>query len=162
MKTRTHTPSGTGMLLAGAIIAAAVFAFPPAAPAQKLSGPVMARIRTQLATAILHAEQASRASTVPIGHAHMRRVINCLQGQRGAMFRREAGNPCQGQGDGIMPDLKAAAALGVTIPETATQGVTTAFNTAVATICMLGLASVRADSLAVANQLKAVLAAVNR
>jgi hypothetical protein len=38
---------------------------------------------------------------------HLHHVVNCLVGPNDPMFDKAAGNPCQGQGNGILPDIKA-------------------------------------------------------
>lgn len=39
---------------------------------------------------------------------HLHHTLNCLVGPQDKLFDASAGNPCQGQGDGYLPDLKAA------------------------------------------------------
>jgi hypothetical protein len=66
-------------------------------------------IKTQLKTAAFHAgELAQRGNTVAGTHLHLHHTINCLEGPSGPDFLQAAGYPCQGQGNGIIPDLRAA------------------------------------------------------
>ncbi len=58
-------------------------------------------------TAITHAGFAAKYDTMKEVTLHLHHVINCLVGTDDKMFDKAAGNPCQGQGKGIMPDLKA-------------------------------------------------------
>jgi hypothetical protein len=68
-------------------------------------------VKKELQTAIFHAsELAQRGNAVQASKLHVQHVINCLEGPNGSDFKQEAGFPCQGQGNGIIPDLKAAAA----------------------------------------------------
>ena len=60
-----------------------------------------------LKTAITHAGLAGKSDTMRDVSLHLRHVINCLAGPNDKMFNKAAGNPCQGQGNGIMPDIKA-------------------------------------------------------
>lgn len=61
----------------------------------------------QLKTAQTHATFAAQAEALASVREHLAHVVNCLQGARGADFKAPAGNPCQGQGNGIIPDLTA-------------------------------------------------------
>jgi hypothetical protein len=67
-------------------------------------------VKKELQTAMFHAgELAQKANAVAGAKLHVQHVINCLEGTAGADYKQEAGYPCQGQGNGIIPDLKAAA-----------------------------------------------------
>jgi hypothetical protein len=61
----------------------------------------------ELKTAITHAGFAAKYDTMKEVTLHLHHVINCIVGSDDKMFDKAAGNPCQGQGKGIMPDLKA-------------------------------------------------------
>lgn len=79
------------------------------APAQSVSS-----IKTQLQTAAFHSGELAQRGTVLAGPLlHLQHVVNCLEGTNGPNFRAAAGHVCQGQGNGIIPDLKAAQAAGV-------------------------------------------------
>lgn len=43
-------------------------------------------------------------------------MVNCLEGPRGRNYDQAPGNPCQGQGNGIMPDIRAAQGGAVWMP----------------------------------------------
>jgi hypothetical protein len=61
-----------------------------------------------LKTAITHAGFAAKYDTMKEVSLHLHHVINCLVGpNEKMMFSKAAGNPCEGQGKGIMPDIKA-------------------------------------------------------
>lgn len=61
----------------------------------------------ELKTAITHAGFAEKYDTLKEVTLHLHHVVNCLVGSNDKMFDNAAGNPCQGQGNGIMPDIKA-------------------------------------------------------
>jgi len=60
-----------------------------------------------LKTAITHAGFAEKYDTMKEVGLHLHHVVNCLVGESDPMYDKAAGNPCQGQGKGIMVDLKA-------------------------------------------------------
>jgi hypothetical protein len=71
-------------------------------------------VKKELQTAFFHAsELAQRGNAVAAAKLHVQHVINCLEGPNGANFKTEAGFPCQGMGNGIIPDLKDAVAAKV-------------------------------------------------
>jgi hypothetical protein len=72
-----------------------------------------ASIKAQLKTAIFHAGELAQKGAITATKLHMQHTVNCLEGPTGADFVSAAGYPCQGQGNGILPDLKAAAAANV-------------------------------------------------
>jgi hypothetical protein len=66
-------------------------------------------IKTQLKTAAFHAgELAQKGNAVAATQLHLHHTINCIEGPSGPDFFPAAGYPCKGQGDGILPDLRAA------------------------------------------------------
>lgn len=92
----------------------------------------VASIKTQLKTAIFHSsELAQKGSSIAGVQLHLQHTINCLEGPKGAHFKAAAGYPCQGQGNGIIPDLQAAAAQGVPGAKRALDDATIAWNLAV-------------------------------
>ncbi len=87
-----------GLVVAvGALAFAATWAF-----AQSAANP-----DTEIKTAITHAGYASKADALKTVTLHLHHVLNCMVGPEDKMFDKAAGNPCQGQGNGAMPDLKA-------------------------------------------------------
>lgn len=62
----------------------------------------------ELKTAITHSGFAEKYDTTKEVTLHLHHVINCIVGPGDPLFDKMAGNPCQGQGKGIMPDIKAA------------------------------------------------------
>lgn len=70
-------------------------------------------IRKELETAIFHSgELAQRGTAVAGTRTHLQHVINCLEGPNGKDFVQAVGFPCQGMGNGIIPDLEAGTAPG--------------------------------------------------
>lgn len=65
-------------------------------------------IKTQLKTATFHAGELAQKGAISATHLHMQHTINCLEGPTGPDFVQAVGYPCQGQGHGILPDLKMA------------------------------------------------------
>ena len=61
----------------------------------------------ELKTAITHAGFAEKYDSMNEVSLHLHHVVNCLVGANDPMFDKAAGNPCQGQGNGILPDIKA-------------------------------------------------------
>jgi hypothetical protein len=62
----------------------------------------------EMKTAITHAGFAEKYDSMNEVSLHLHHVINCLVGPNDKMFDKMAGNPCQGQGNGILPDVKAS------------------------------------------------------
>ena len=61
----------------------------------------------ELKTAITHAGFAGKYDALKEVSLHLHHVINCVVGPQDKMFDAAAGNPCQSQGNGFLPDLKA-------------------------------------------------------
>ena len=61
----------------------------------------------ELKTTITHAGFAEKYDTMKEVGTHLHHVVNCIVGEGDPLFDKAAGNPCQGQGKGIMPDIKA-------------------------------------------------------
>ncbi|OFX28466.1 MAG: hypothetical protein A2Z07_09355 [Armatimonadetes bacterium RBG_16_67_12] len=62
----------------------------------------------QLKTAITHAKFSQQYETLPGVKEHLQHVVNCIEGSKGPMFKAMGGNPCQGQGNGLLADAKSA------------------------------------------------------
>jgi len=61
----------------------------------------------ELKTATTHAGFAAKYEALKEVTMHLHHTLNCLVGPQDKLFDASAGNPCQGQGDGYLPDLKA-------------------------------------------------------
>jgi hypothetical protein len=64
----------------------------------------------ELKTAVTHAGFAAKYETMKEITLHLHHALNCLVGPQDKLFNAAAGNPCQGQGNGYLPDQKAAKA----------------------------------------------------
>jgi hypothetical protein len=62
----------------------------------------------ELKTAVTHAGFAAKYETMKEVTLHLHHALNCLVGPQDKLFDAAAGNPCQGQGNGFLPDQKAA------------------------------------------------------
>jgi len=69
-----------------------------------------------LKTAITHAEFATKADALQSVQFHLGHVINCIEGAKGKNFNPAWENPCEGQGNGILLDLKAARGSTAPVP----------------------------------------------
>lgn len=67
-------------------------------------------LQQELRTAITHAGFAANGQALNYVRTHLGHTLNCLQGPSGAQFNRAIGHVCQGQGNGILADLKSAPA----------------------------------------------------
>jgi len=62
--------------------------------------------KTEFTTALTHAGFAAQYNTIAEVELHLHHVVNCLEWTSGKNFNQQAGNVCQGQGNGIFADLK--------------------------------------------------------
>ena len=135
----------------------AAFALPQTAVAQSS----LAAAKTQLTTAIFHSgELAQRGTVVAAAKTHLQHTMNCLEGPKGPNFNAAAGDVCRGQGNGIIPDLQAARAAGVSGAERALK-----FTSAAHTLILTALQSddvnlVQPYAIVISNQFKQALAAL--
>lgn len=65
-------------------------------------------LQDELKTAMTHAGFAQKYETLQEVRTHLHHVLNCLVGPKDKMFDAAAGNPCQGQGGGIVADIPAS------------------------------------------------------
>lgn len=93
-----------GMLVAtaAALAAAQPYDYGPASGAQG------ADVKAQLRTAIQHAGFAAAAGAISGVEQHLGHALNCIEGTRGRNFNQAWGHVCQGQGNGILADLRTA------------------------------------------------------
>jgi hypothetical protein len=80
---------------------------PPPPPAPPAAGGD-AKVIAQLRTGIEHARNAAGAGATAAAVTHLGHVLNCIEGTRGRNFNASWGHVCQGQGDGIVLDIKGA------------------------------------------------------
>jgi hypothetical protein len=65
-----------------------------------------AKVVAQLRTGIEHAKNSAGSGAVAPAVSHLGHVLNCIEGTRGKNFNATWGHVCQGQGDGIVVDIK--------------------------------------------------------
>ncbi len=61
----------------------------------------------EVKTAIEHANNSFKSQTLKDSVWHLHHVINCLVGPADPAFDKSAGDPCQGQGKGVLVDIQA-------------------------------------------------------
>ncbi|MGE5540496.1 MAG: hypothetical protein ACM30I_17905 [Gemmatimonas sp.] len=74
--------------------------------AMAISSQAVADTAQEIRTAAEHAGLATQATSKRTVQMHLHHVINCLVGPNGDGFDASAGNPCDGQGDGAIPDSR--------------------------------------------------------
>lgn len=62
----------------------------------------------QWKTGVQHSKFSQDYSNMKEITTHLQHVVNCIEGQTGPGFEGGAGNPCQGQGSGMVVDAKKA------------------------------------------------------
>ncbi len=121
----------------------------------------VAAAKTQLRTAIFHSgELAQRGTALSGALLHVQHTINCLEGTQGPDFKAATGNVCQGQGNGIIPDLKAAAAAGAKGADTALKFANIALNLSLQAAKMTDVNEAQPWALVVSRQLTGALNAL--
>jgi hypothetical protein len=128
----------TGPSVGLVIMSALVLLLPcpgPAAANPELD--LVTGIKEGLRTAVLHSsELAQREGTAAAVKLQLQHTINCLEGPTGMHFRPAAGDPCRGQGHGIIPDLQAAASKGIPGAGKALEDATVAWSLAIKALAM--------------------------
>ncbi|MBI3975658.1 MAG: hypothetical protein HY334_04625 [Armatimonadetes bacterium] len=134
-----------------------------ALPQAVLGQDAVAAARTQLTTAIFHSgELAQRGTAVSGALLHVQHVINCLEGTQGPDFRAAVGHVCQGQGNGIIPDLKAASASGAKGADAALKFANVALNLSLQAVKMTDVNEAQPWALVVSRQLTSARDALGR
>ena len=80
--------------------------------AQSSTATAAADPSAELKTAIDHAGYSAKSEALSQVHLHLHHTLNCLVGPKDKLFDPAAGNPCNGQGNGYLPDAQAAKAEG--------------------------------------------------
>jgi hypothetical protein len=118
-------------------------------------------VKKELQTAIFHAnELAQRATAVAGAKLHTQHVINCLEGPNGPNANAAVGFPCQGMGNGIIPDLKDAVAAKVPGAAEALKQANLAETLAVQGVAKSDINEVQPWAKVVADHLKVALQAL--
>src|ERR1700674_870478 len=81
-----------------AVVAGTGFLFVASVPA--LAGDVA----LEVSVAAQHAGYAADATIITTVHVHLHHTVNCLVGPDGQGFDAKELNPCQGKGNGALPD----------------------------------------------------------
>ncbi|HEV8338535.1 MAG TPA: hypothetical protein VGR25_02625 [bacterium] len=81
----------------------------PASPSPRAQAP--ANVKAEVTTAATHAGFAAKGGNFPYVRLHLGHALNCLEGPKGKNFNKSWGNVCEGQGNGILTDLKSAPTL---------------------------------------------------
>lgn len=92
---------GRWFMLGMTLVALAAFGVRPSPAAMMGTG-------EEIKTAITHAGFAEKYDSMKDVALHLRHVRNCLVGPGDKMYDKMAGDPCEGQGKGILPDIKAS------------------------------------------------------
>lgn len=142
------------------VISAVTLIFAPAVLGQ---ASVVANARTQLTTTIFHSgELAQRGTAVAGTQLHLRHVINCLEGDKGPNFNTAAGYPCQGQGNGILNDLRAAVAASAAGSETALRFADVAHKLALQAVAFTDVNASQPWAIVISRQLTSARDALGR
>jgi hypothetical protein len=113
----------TGVLIAAGIVVAAAAVVLGAsgdygnygAPQQQAQA--SPDVKTQIKTAITHAGFAASGSALGYVQQHLGHALNCMEGPKGKNFNASWGNVCEGQGNGILVDLKMAPGGAALMPD---------------------------------------------
>lgn len=93
-----------GLVIAGVMgFAYGQYQYPP-----QRQPAAQADVKTELKTAITHAGFAAGGDSLTYVVQHLGHALNCLEGAKGRNFNQSWGNVCEGQGNGILEDLKTA------------------------------------------------------
>jgi hypothetical protein len=98
------------LLLAAVGVGVAQYSYGPAAQQQ-------ADVKAEIRTAITHAGFAAGGSSLGYTQQHLGHALNCIEGPKGKNFNASWGNVCEGQGNGILIDLKAASGGAALMPD---------------------------------------------
>lgn len=104
------------VLVAGLLLASAGLALgqgyggydPTPPPATSPASASSNKAETQLRTAIDHAKNSAGSGAMASAVSHLGHVLNCIEGTKGKNFNASWGHVCQGQGEGILTDIKGA------------------------------------------------------
>ena len=90
------------------IVTLALITWGSAALGADMSG----QAKRELQTALVHAKNAAGSSTTATIELHLHHVVNCIEGKMGKNFFAGSGDVCEGMGNGLFADLKAAGMAG--------------------------------------------------
>lgn len=124
--------------------------------------PVSGGIVPQLRTARTHAMNAAGSEALGGAIDHLAHVVNCIEGSKGANYNSKALNPCQGQGNGLIPDLQADSGRGRADATKALDFARQADRLAVDTLKLTDLARVKTAATRVADLLGEALRTIGQ
>jgi len=75
-----------------------------------------ADVKTQLNTAVTHSGFAANGTSMAYVQQHLGHALNCIEGKGGKNFNASWGNVCEGQGSGILTDLRGASGSAAVMP----------------------------------------------
>jgi len=75
-----------------------------------------ADVKTQLNTAVTHSGFAADGTSMAYVQQHLGHALNCIEGKGGKNFNASWGNVCEGQGSGILTDLRGASGSAAVMP----------------------------------------------
>ncbi len=75
-----------------------------------------ADVKTQLNTAVTHSGFAADGTSMAYVQQHLGHALNCIEGKGGKNFNASWGNVCEGQGSGILTDLKGTSGSAAVMP----------------------------------------------
>jgi len=84
---------------------------PPPQPAAAAGG-----AKTQIDTAVTHSGFAATGTSLAYVQQHLGHALNCIEGKGGKNFNASWGNVCEGQGNGILNDIKGVAGSAALMP----------------------------------------------
>jgi hypothetical protein len=100
--------AGFVVLIAAAMVAGlAAAAYAPYHTRPQQTGAAAGAYKAQARTAAAHAAFASDGSSMSYVREHLGHAIVCIEGPRGKNVNPAWDNPCQGQGAGVLADLRA-------------------------------------------------------
>jgi len=94
------------------ILAATPSALPPYQTRLSAAPSPVDQAKTELNTAKTHAGFAAASDSLNGVYQHTGHAVNCLVGANDKRFDKKWGNVCEGQGSGVLTDLKSAGARG--------------------------------------------------
>jgi len=93
---------------------------PPSSPAQpEPPGAAAGAVTAEAKTAAAHASYASEGGSVAYVREHLGHTIVCIEGAKGKNVNAAWDNPCQGQGSGVLNDLRGPMAAWTLVAQTA-------------------------------------------
>lgn len=117
----------------------------------------------QLQTALIHAGKLlEQGLGILAPQVHLQHVINCLEGSDGKNFKAAVGHVCMGQGNGILPDLKAAVTAKEKGAEVALYYATVAWTVALEAVALNDGDEVARRAKVIATYLQQALDALRR